>query len=418
MWRKLAGSPWFWPISALCYVAVGYVGLSVFAYTGAFGLPALVGMQSILGLLLLTSAAILMRGVRANRAQTILDYLEQAVRLNLPLPAMLQAAEQAETPGLRRQLLRLRTRLEIGIPVARALDESVAGVPPRTLSLIEAGERIGRLGPALSRLAMRREQSPRRDPSSGIFLRWYALILWVGVIGASSVLAIFVLPKYNQILHDFKLPIPAAFRWVNALGDDIPWIAAALSLPLLLIYVGRMTSAILAPRLARPAVLTWAGDRLLWHLPLTGRVARARGLADVCNVLADAAEAGSSPVSALNDATALKINGVLRRRVRRWAERADAGLPLADAARAAGMPKLVVGLLATSAGGDVPRVLRFLDRYYESRFSRAAELLRGAAAPLLAIVFGSLVLIIGLAVMTPLIELADALGSTWNGGPL
>jgi type IV pilus assembly protein PilC len=180
-----------------------------------------------------------------------------------------------------------------------------------------------------------------------------------------------------------------------------------------------MTVAILAPRLPRPAVLEWLGDRLLWHLPVAGRMTRARGLADVCNVLADALGAGSSPVSALTDASELKLNGILRRRVRRWAERADAGLPLADAARAAGMPKLIVGLLATTAAGDdLPRVLRFLARYYESRFSRAAELLRSAAAPLLAVVFGALVLVVALAVMTPLVELVDALAGKLSGGPL
>jgi type II secretory pathway component PulF len=332
---------------------------------------------------------------------------------------MLQAAEQAETPGVRRQLFRLRMRLEIGIPVARALDEAVPALPRRTLGLIDAADRVGRLGPALARLATRRELAPRRDPSSGIFLRWYSLVLWVFVIGATSTLAVLVIPRYVQITRGFDLPVPAASRWVLAWGDEVLPIAASLTLPLLLVYVGRMTAAVLAPRLQRPAVLTSAGDRLLWHLPLARSVTRARGFADVCNVLADALEAGSSPVGALTDASALKTNGVLLRRVRRWAERADAGLPLADAARAARMPKLMVGLLATTTvGGDAPRVLRFLARYYESRFSRAAELLRSAAAPLLALVFGALVLVVALAVMTPLVDLADGISSKMNGGPL
>ena len=139
-------------------------------------------------------------------------------------------------------------------------------------------------------------------------------------------------------------------------------------------------------------------------------------MADVCNVLADALEAGHAPPQALTNAAELKLNAVLRRRLRRWAQRVEAGVPLADAARAARMPKLLVGMLSSASGADVPRVLQFLARYYESRFSRASELLRGAILPTMAVGFGALVLLIACSLLLPLADLADAMCAKLSQG--
>jgi type II secretory pathway component PulF len=54
-------------------------------------------------------------------------------------------------------------------------------------------------------------------------------------------------------------------------------------------------------------------------------------------------------------------------------------------------------------------VLRFLARYHESRFNRAAELLRAVLVPLLALTFGVVVAAMALAVFQPMIDLMNAL---------
>jgi type II secretory pathway component PulF len=77
------------------------------------------------------------------------------------------------------------------------------------------------------------------------------------------------------------------------------------------------------------------------------------------------------------------------------------------------MPALLVGLLAAApAGDDVPRVLRFLARYHESRFSRSAELLRAVLVPGLALTFGTIVACLALAAYLPMIRLIDSLSKS------
>lgn len=413
-------SPWFWPIAVFCYAVIGCMLVGAFAAAVAAPVQSriLVVLGCLLGLLLLTATSRLLRGIRRNRACMVLGYLEQAARLNLPLPAMLEAAESAEAGGARRALRRLRIRLEDGMPVFQALGEALSGASLREVRLIDAGERTGRLAAALRRLIEQDRAAPRRDPAGTIFLQWYPLILTAGVTGVCSLLMIFVVPRYRRILGDFHRPSPSSLQWFDHRGESLfTGLAIAAGL-LVLMYVARMTATIFSPRLGRPAVLGWIIDPILWHLPVARGVVRGRGLTDVCNVLADALEAGNTPAQALADSADLKLNAVLRRRVRRWGERVRAGVPFADAARAARMPGLLVGMLGGASGNDVPRVLQFLARYYESRFSRAAELLRGAIIPTVAIGFGSVVLAMAYAVIVPLIDLADMLCSKLNQGRL
>jgi type II secretory pathway component PulF len=413
--------PWFWPISATAYLVIGLMLLGGFSLLSAVvfeGGREVGGAVILLGLLLLAASARLVKGIRRNRARTLFGYLEQAARLNLPLPAMLRAAESAETGGPRRAIRRLRARLEDGLPVARALDEAVAGTSPRMVKLVDAGERIGRLGAVLRRLVEQDRATPRRDPSETIFLQWYPLVLTIGVVGVTVVLAVFVLPKYQRILTDFHRPVPAIIHWFAASSDTLLIVCAVVGSLLLGTYVGRLTAAIFAPRLRRPAVVSFIIDSVRWHLPLVRGVEHGRGLADVCNVMADCLEAGHTPAQALADAKELKLNAVLRRRVRHWGERVESGVPLADAARASGMPSLLVGMLASAPGADVPRVLQFLARYYESRFGRSTELLRAAIIPTMAIGFGAVVLVMACTLLLPMIDMADAMCAKLSqGGP-
>ena len=73
-------------------VLIGGLGLAI-----GFGMAPVLGWVSPVALLLvLVVVAVLVTGVRRTWDLAVLNYLEQAVRLNLPLPAMLRAAEASE----------------------------------------------------------------------------------------------------------------------------------------------------------------------------------------------------------------------------------------------------------------------------------------------------------------------------------
>ena len=382
-----------------------------------------VAVSPFLGLLFLIAIGMFFRGLRRGRAVAALNYVEQAVRLNLPLPPMLEAAEQGETGRLGTKLRKLRQKLEDGAAIGAAMDQTLPGLPARAIGLIAAAERNGSLAATLGRLVreLRRKPQAHGDPSRAILLRWYPLVLLLGLSSTLGMFAVFVMPKYEQIFRDFDVNLPKITIYTTHVWG---WVGPPLGLLMVavaLVLSGQMLAEALAPRSAwrdrgpqaGPAqlLLDWVG----WWLPLSRSVVRSRGLADVCHVLADAAAAGRPADAALHDAARLRINTVLRRQVTHWASQIVAGVPLAEAARRAGMPPLVSGMLAPvstpgKGSADVQEVFAFLARYYDGRFSRSAALLEGAAVPAMVMLFGFFVASAALGLMLPMMELIDRTG--------
>jgi type II secretory pathway component PulF len=372
-----------------------------------------VGYSSpLLTLLVLIALALMARNSRRARAMIVMHYLEQAIRLNLPIPAMLRAAEAAERGTLRRRLTRLRDNLEAGSPVSAALQRSVPGVPLRFIGLIHAAERIGRLRHTLGRIVRQQEMVVDRRPMQSIMLRWYPMLLLLCVSPVFGVVMIFVMPKIKQIFTDFHLQLPPATVWMIDMWDTMQLPLAALSLIALAVLSGRMFAELIPARQTTFSPLRAVTDRGAWVFPPWRSVVRSGGLADLCHILVDAIEAGQPMDRALAEAADGCDNRVLRSRVRRWGEAVTAGVPLVDAARQAKMPPLMVGMLSTSQSSTGTRdVFAFLLRYYDSRFSAASALLRGAAVPVMVAIMAVFVTTLALGLFVPLVELMNHLGS-------
>src|SRR5205085_9624302 len=91
----------------------------------------------------------------------------------------------------------------------------------------------------------------------------------------------------------------------------------------------------------------------------------------------------------------------------------EQGKSVSDAAREAGLPRLVVGMLATTSArgaADAAGTFEFLARYYDGRFSRAAALLEGAMIPAMVFFFAFFVVSAALGMFIPLIDLLNRVG--------
>jgi type II secretory pathway component PulF len=398
---------WFF---AGCFALAVLAGVVWVFTSGLFA-----GASPVLGALLLISLAMFVRGVRRSRAVAALNYVEQAVRLNLPLPQMIQAAEAGERGGLRRRLVQLRQNLEDGHPVWASLDDALPALPPRALSLVAAAERNGRLASTLARLVRDLRRTPQRDPSRAILLRWYPAMLLLTLTLALGGFSVFVLPKYMDIFRDFGLELPALTRMIGGLWMYVLAPVGAVAALVTLLAMGRMVAETVAPLWGRVnfGPLGDLPGLLAWWTPVARGVTRGRGLADVCHVLADASAAGRPMHAALRDAARLNVNVVLRRQVQRWGEAVEQGTPFAEAAREAGMPRLVVGMLATTSArgaADAAGTFEFLARYYDGHFSRAAALLEASLVPAMVFVFAFLVGSAALGLFLPMIKLMNRVG--------
>jgi type IV pilus assembly protein PilC len=329
-----------------------------------------------------------------RRASIVLTYVEEAIRLNMPLSPMMLAAANSESGAVRRRLLSLHNRLERGEALAYALECSVPEISSSTAIAVGAADQIGRLPQFLRRLVRRlTPDEPFADGMTG-FYRAYGVIMVLFILTVvCGGIFICVMPKFQAIFHDFHIQLP----WLTQLFIEIsrsywPFLA-----------VGALLVVMCIP-LRGPL-----RDYLAWWLPVIGATERDHGMAELCDFLVDSLEAGQPMDAIVLRAAEAQSNAVLRHRVQDWGSRLVTGQPLAAAARAAAMPSLLSGMLQTVRGDeDLLQVLSFLGRHYEDRFSRTREFLRSAAIPAFVFSMGAIVLLVELSVFQPLIGLIQA----------
>lgn len=368
----------------------------------------LLAVLNIWWLLVIANLALCARRLRRRRTVLLTAILESIMRLKLPLVPSLRSLDLDEGMVLNHRLNALSNRLADGTTLAVALGETVPELSPRDVALIGAAEKSGRVLPTLSRLARRNAINHYSEPdNNGLVSKMYPLLIVACIMAAGSVVSVFVMPKYIEILRDFNLPIPRLTVWFYELRDLFTSTFFLWILLIILMY-GALLRSIWKPR--RLSQMVKLPNDLLWCMPLYGTIVRSRGMGDVCQVLGDAVEAGQSIDKAVQDASELEVNSVLKRRLRQWAKRMREGESIDSAARNAHMPAMMTRLIATAQTTDAASaVFQFLQKYYDTRCARYETLLRGVGFPVVLLCLAGVVLCVILALFQPMVDMIDYL---------
>lgn len=401
---------WTGLVRRLVWCVLGMIGVSLLIGVAAMGMRlAMFWVGPVVVLLVLITSYAAQR-IRRRRSAVIVSYLDQAVRANYPLSQWLFAAAQSERGAIRRRLLRLVDGLRLGVDVADALELSVPEATRRQIAVVRAAERAGRLRQGLSRLVRDERRNPADDVATRGMAMAYPLVVTLMLLGVMGLVMIFVIPKFELILLDFNLTMP----WVSRLMLDVARILAMplglVAVVMFILVIGKAFEGMffVIPDTSPP----WrrVTDWLAWVTPIWRTQLRSQQLADLCDATAAGLDNGLPFDRALSSASCAATNGVLRRRVERWRAHLESGQEIHQAARGAAMPALMVGMLATAKqAAHTADVMRFLARYYESRFSRTRAVLHGAIIPIMVLVAGAFVLLVMLGLYTPMIEMADML---------
>lgn len=310
--------------------------------------------------------------------------------------------EQVELPALRDDLAAVRAEVRGGQTLARAL----AG-RPRTFdalyrAIVEAGEQAGALAQVTDRLAGWLEG---RD---ALRQRWLAALTYPAVVSVVAVLMLaglltWVAPQVLQVFAHSRAALPWPTRLLIVVSDffRVAW-------PFLLIGL---------------AGGLWGGRRLLRHpaarlrlhgwllaLPYWGRLARIADTARFSGTLAILAASGVPLLAALNAATGVLTNDVLRHRASEAAVRVREGMSLSRALAQGGFSPVLSRLVAS--GESTGRLAEMLDK---AAHQQADELARRLARlstllePALILGMGVMVLAIVLAILLPIFEMNQLL---------
>ncbi|CAN5465894.1 N/A [soil metagenome] len=402
-----------WLLKLATFIWQAFMGIilpaSVGVSVGFAASPALGVLMGLLTAILIFITARSSQLARRRRALIVLSHVDTTVRMNMPLPTTIRRWGEAETRKVSVLLSRVADHLERGEWVSEAMRRAEVDLPARVFDQLAAAESAGRLSHGIGQVLEEERIRRTSDPGRGRFVRVYSIILLVVIPSICALIAIFVMPRYAQIMKDFRIPMPVVAKWMIAITQSVSPILVALGV---ILFV--LASQVAVAEITSITAHKWTGifrrvlDRLRWVTPIIGRMDRDRGMADVCQTVAEALDAQRPLDAAVAEAYQPHLNIVLAARVARWSNELARGLSPGEAAAAAHLPELVSGMLGrVRAVPNIATTLRFLEQYYRSRFSRLRVLLREAGLPLLALVGGLCVVFVALSIFTPMIALIE-----------
>jgi len=394
-------------IVLIVFILIGLIALAVAAQVGAGVFPVV-----ILCTLLLSSFIALWTvagRLRRQRGEEMLAYLEQAVRLNLPIPDFFEAMAANEGSGMARRSARIAQSLTEGASVAQSIAWYAPNISTQQVGLIWRGESLGRLREVLTRVLQcerrRNNEIHRISPSS---TRTYALTVTTMLLALMAIASVLIAPQYRGIFEDFDTPLPWITRVTFELSQplQILLLLAAATALLGSLGVGGYSLFFGTEGLTEP--LRRRLEPLWWRLPIVSSAYRSRKLADACFLIQEAMRAGQSLPDAIDNAAHPLISPTMDKRLKLMAQGLRAGLPLSQAASQAAWPTLMVGMLGTATISENPAdVFAYLQRYYETRTGYALVFLRAASMPLLTLLMAFMVGWFVLSLFYPLVVLIE-----------
>jgi len=369
-------------------------------------------------LLLVGAASIAWVRTRRLRLQGVLQTLALVVGQNLPLAPALRAAARHELGRTATIYNRLARQLEMGDPLSSALRLACPSCPGRIVGALLGAEQGGTLPSVLRCLAadLRREalRTSRLAPAAAYFL-----LLLIVVPAATLAIGVFLFPRFREILLDFGVENAPHLERITAVAgfvaENAVWFVAAV-LALLILAVQTFIVRQFFPRVPdRFQSLAALVDTIAWFLPLVRRVTETRALARQLPLLQAGIRAGHDLAPAARQAACVDANYHARRRLRRWAERIEAGTQPVAAARAVGLPAALRSAL--TAARDREELLSGLDylcSYYRSLLAHWEHILASVALPIVVIGWGSCIGYLVFAVFSVLYGIVDSIvGQVW-----
>lgn len=390
---------------------VGAVAIITMAFT-VFGFSLMVWLGPIGALLLLVLIATGARQSQRRRGRTVLLHVAQAVRLNLPLGAMRKAGAADGRGATARRLDMLGALLASGASLGESLPVAVPELPPQAVARIAVAERLGRLPQLLPSLLTDARQRDLAVNPQTTFAASYGMVILIAMLLILGGLGVIIAPKFERIFEHFDTAMPPITQWVFHFSGMYTVLLLIVAVPMAALLAGWSLRACFLPREDVAGWLSPVLDPVVWVLPVAGGIARARGLAEAWSVLAEAVRTGLPLPEAIDAAAELRINFVLRQRLRRWARLIREGEPPDVAARRCALPASDCGLIATALrGGELADTLDLIACCHAHRHSRAAALLTAAATPLIVLVLAVVVAVITIGLFMPLVTLIETTAS-------
>lgn len=321
-----------------------------------------------------------------------------------PGDALTLMAEDEGDPAYRRLLADMARQADEGRPLAEVF-RAARCFPAYVCTLLEVGERVGKLEEALRALANYYDGRARMERRLRAALL-YPSVLLVVLLAVVVVLLVWVLPIFNDVYGQLGSSLTGLAGGLLSLGAAL---RAAMPVLCVLLALAALLAAFLAawPEFRRRCAAAWnarLGDKGVSRLICTARFAQA---------LTMGLSSGLTPTEAVELASNLAEGSpAFQRRCGDCLERMEKGDSLTQALRESGLlPRSQCRLLdAGVRGGCGEAVMEQMAQQLMEDSELALEETVGRIEPALVVVACVMVGVILLSVMLPLMHIMTAIG--------
>ncbi len=293
----------------------------------------------------------------------------------------------------------IRGEVLAGQTLARALANQGRVFPDVYRTLVDAGERSGRLPDVLERLADYTEERDTLRSKVLLAFIYPGLIVIVATVVVGALLT-YVVPQVVQVFRNTHQALPLLTRALIALSDLLraiwPWLLLAL---VALVVATRQALRV-------PAIRTrW--HRIQLTLPLAGTLIRGLNTARLASTLAILAASKVPLLTALQAGAGVLGNIPMREALAAASARVQEGATLSRSLAVSRLfPPLMIHMIASGeASGRLATMLERAAIQQTREMERRVTALVALLEPVMILVMGLVVLLIVLAILMPIFEM-------------
>lgn len=322
------------------------------------------------------------------------------VSAGLPLERALHSlSEESETDAQRDLIATVRSEVNSGSSLSRALGLHPKEFSPIFIAVIGAGENSGQLGLVLERLADElEEQQNLQAKVMGAAI--YPIIVSLVAIVIVLFLLAYVVPQVATVFAGSKRALPVLTSIMLSISSAVRnygWIMLTL-----LVFAGIGAKFAFAQASIRERF-----DAFWLRLPVIGRLSRGYNAARFASTLAMLGAAGVPILKAIQAAAETLSNTAMRADALQALVLVREGAPLANALVANKRFPPMLGMFARlgEQTGQLPQMLDRAAMQLRSEVQRRALQLATILEPLLIVFMGIAVMLIVLAVLQPILQM-------------
>lgn len=316
--------------------------------------------------------------------------------------------DQTENKHMKKVIRDIVNKIETGGSFSQALSAFPKYFSESQIGMVEAGEASGRLNQTLLQIADETEkQAAFRSRIKGAMI--YPIVIIMIMIAAFIAVMVLVMPKIKEMFEGLGGELPGITQSLIGMSD---WFVSSwIGIPnyiWLVVFIVTLVFLFLQWKKTKWGSYLWM--KLVFVMPLFGKLAKKASLAHFCRGLSTMVSSGIPIIKALRITAASVGNQIYQRRINQIAEDVKHGITMAENMKDDEyyFPNMVVGMIGVAEQtAQIDNISEKLADYYEEEVDNMVKGLSALMEPLIMVILGAAVAFLVIAVMEPILSASD-----------